>query len=151
ELLGLPKERAEQALAQATTWLDTRPRCEACRAGLSPHAPYSVRAWLLEQAALLAFERALPLAIHLAETLAEKELLKHSRGPFVAFLRELGVWDATGLVDSVPRVLELCDQPRTQLFIHGNYFDARTPLIRGGSVVYCPRTHAVFEHSPHPF
>src|SRR5262249_10763165 len=98
ELLGLPMERAEQVEREARIWLEEHPGTATCRPGLSPHAPYSVRASLFEAAFQMARDQRLPLATHLAETREELELLEHRRGPFVDFLKELGVWDPKGLV-----------------------------------------------------
>jgi cytosine/adenosine deaminase-related metal-dependent hydrolase len=151
ELLGLPATRAHQAWAAACDWLRTCPATETCRPGLSPHAPYSVRRSLFRAAAHLAVSRKFPLAIHLAESRAESELLRQHCGEFRDFLSELGVWDASGLVHDSAEVLQLNDVADAVLFAHGNYLPAVTPFPRGGTVVYCPRTHAAFGHEPHPF
>jgi cytosine/adenosine deaminase-related metal-dependent hydrolase len=152
ELLGLPAERAEQARAAAHDWLASHPPTPNCRAGLSPHAPYSVRADLFAHAARLALPLAAPLAVHLAETAAEDELLRRHDGPFVPLLRELGVWDPGGLAESIAHVTHLCDQPVPRLFVHANYLDPGAAAVPpGATVVYCPRTHAFFGHPPHPF
>src|SRR5207245_2970946 len=107
ELLGLPRARAHQAWAAACEWLRGHPCQEICRPGLSPHAPYSVRASLFRAAVRLSQNQRMPLAIHLAETREELELLQHHSGPFVPFLSELGVWDQEGLVKDVQEVLQL--------------------------------------------
>jgi cytosine/adenosine deaminase-related metal-dependent hydrolase len=153
EMLGLPEGRAAAALAAARDWLAAHPATATCRPGLSPHAPYSVRADLFFRAARLARERGgrTPLAVHLAETREELELLHRRRGPFVAFLHELGVWDPEGLADSPRAVVRLCNQAVPRLFIHGNYLAPSARVPRRGTVVYCPRTHAHFGHPPHPF
>jgi cytosine/adenosine deaminase-related metal-dependent hydrolase len=151
ELLGLPRPRAHQAWAGAGAWLRAHPATETCRPGLSPHAPYSVRASLFRAAAALARQRHLPVAIHLAETAAELELLRHHRGPFADFLADLGVWAPEGLVESVDHLLRLYADSAHVLFAHGNYLDPAAAVPRGATVVYCPRTHAAFGHGPHPF
>lgn len=151
ELLGLPEERARQALEEARTWLENRSATSTCRPGLSPHAPYSVRASLLGHAALLANRRKIPLAVHLAETREELELLHQHRGPFVTFLQDLGVWDPDGFAKSPDEVVKLCDTDIPKLFIHGNYLAPSTRIPRNSTIVYCPRTHAAFGHVPHPF
>src|SRR5262249_55874449 len=69
ELLGLPRERASQSWASLDTWLATHPATPTCRPGVSPHAPYSVRASLFFAAAT----SGVPAAVHLAETTAELE------------------------------------------------------------------------------
>jgi len=155
ELLGLPFERARAAAAAAILWLDGHDATPTCRAGLSPHAPYSVSAVLFATAADLARRRKLALAVHLAESRDELALLgPDHRGPFVDFLKELGVWEPRELVASPEMVFDLCAPARPRLFVHGNYL---TPPRQGrlrsrySSLVYCPRTHAAFGHPPHPF
>jgi cytosine/adenosine deaminase-related metal-dependent hydrolase len=152
ELLGLTEERARQAEEATRAWLSAHPATTTCRPGVSPHAPYSVRRSLLVGAAQMAQDRHTPLATHLAESLAEVELLHHHRGPFVAFLKELGVWDRDGLFDSpksVMRAIYIRAKPR--LFVHCNHLAPSARIPRGSFVVYCPRTHAAFGHQAHPF
>ncbi len=151
ELLGLTKPRAETAYLSAEIWLADFPTLDHCRPGLSPHSPYSVRESLFAQAALLARRPERPLAVHLAETREELELLHHRRGPFVPFLKELGVWNADGLASSPARVMQACNQRIPKLFVHGNYLAPNARIPRGSTIVYCPRTHAAFGHAPHPF
>lgn len=148
ELLGLTSERARQACESAFTWLDQHPASSTCQPGLSPHAPYSVRSDLFAEV----FSRAnLPLAIHLAETREEILLLEKHQGPFVDFLQDLGVWDSAGL-SSLAQIRNLAERAKgPTLWIHGNYWQGGPPGP-GQAVVYCPRTHAAFQHeSPHPF
>jgi cytosine/adenosine deaminase-related metal-dependent hydrolase len=98
-----------------------------------------------------------PLAMHLAETREELQLLADGTGDFVPFLEELGVWRP----QAIPRGSRPLDYLRemarvdSALAIHGNYlaadeidFLAAHPNV---SVVYCPRTHAFFGHAPHPW
>jgi cytosine/adenosine deaminase-related metal-dependent hydrolase len=151
ELLGLTKERAEQSLATARAWLKTHPANDRCRPGLSPHAPYSVRGDLFAQAAQLARSSKHPLAVHLAESREELELLHHRTGPFVPFLKALGVWDADGLSSSPDSILHCCDQKIPTLFVHGNYLEPSARIPCHSTIIYCPRTHAAFGHAPHPF
>jgi cytosine/adenosine deaminase-related metal-dependent hydrolase len=156
ELIGLPRDRADSALAAARRWLETIARSETCRPGLGPHAPYSVSDVLFAASAELARDVGLPLAVHVAETRAELELIKHRTGPFVPFLKELDVWDEFGLVHGLgtrprdPGVLGTCDS-RHAVFAHGNYLTADQVGSLKGTIVYCPRTHAYFRHPPHPF
>jgi cytosine/adenosine deaminase-related metal-dependent hydrolase len=153
ELLGLTLERADQSLEAACNWLTSLniPTSQSYAPGLSPHAPYSVRVRLFAGAALLARIVYCPVAIHLAESQDELELLHHRRGPFVQFLQDLGVWDADGLATSPYEVMELCGQRIPKLFIHGNYLAPSARIPPNSTIVYCPRTHAAFGHPPHPF
>jgi len=151
EMLGLTTERARQSLQAARTWLETHLATNRCRPGLSPHAPYSVRADLFAQAALLARDYTCPLAVHLAESREELELLHYQRGPFVAFLKELGVWDGDGLASCPEAIMKICDQHVPTLLVHSNYLPLPASLSPHSTIIYCPRTHHAFGHAPHPF
>lgn len=125
--------------------------------GLSPHAPYSVHLDLFHKLVELAAEYCAPLAIHLAETEAELDYLKHGGGELARMREDFGI----GPEHAVPpgtRPLDylspLADLDRA-LIVHGNYlsenelnFVARHPNL---AVVYCPRTHASFGHREHPW
>jgi len=91
------------------------------------------------------------MAIHLAETRAELELLDKRAGPFVFFLAELGAWHPDGLAWGPEQFLELTRAAPETLLIHCNYLPVDAPLTPIHSIVYCPRTHAAFKHPPHPF
>jgi cytosine/adenosine deaminase-related metal-dependent hydrolase len=142
ELLGLSAARAavsRQALAAGGPV-----------EGISPHAPYSVGRSLFAWAADLARRERLTVAIHLAESREEIELLTRRRGPLVEFLQELGIWTPDELVSGPAELLGLfADVPRV-LWVHGNYL-APQALPAGHTLVYCPRTHAAFGHDPHPW
>lgn len=147
ELIGLTRDRARRAWAGWLAWLRDHPDTPTCRAGLSPHAPYSV-ARSLVRLALAARE---PVAIHLAESPAEEMLLRDRRGPFRDFLESLGLWQPDRLCRSADEVLRWAARPRPVVFVHGNYLAADTSLAPNQTVCYCPRTHAAFGHVPHPF
>jgi 5-methylthioadenosine/S-adenosylhomocysteine deaminase len=61
------------------------------RVGVSPHAPYTVSGPLYAAAAEWARRRKLPLAVHLAESPAEREFVERGTGPFAA------AWAARGI------------------------------------------------------
>lgn len=54
--------------------------------GVSPHSPYTVTARHLDAVVRLAVERRLPLTMHVAETMEEREWLAHRTGPLAAFI-----------------------------------------------------------------
>jgi cytosine/adenosine deaminase-related metal-dependent hydrolase len=151
ELLGLPRLRARLALRDVKAWWQSHSATSTCRPGLSPHAPYSVRAALIRYIASWACRDGFPVAIHLAETQAECRLLEQHLGPFVDFLAELGVYDPDGLIHKPESVLRLFAGVAPVLFVHGNYLDDSAQVPPGATVIYCPRTHAAFGHLPHPF
>jgi cytosine/adenosine deaminase-related metal-dependent hydrolase len=147
EMLGLPEHRASAAWERLDQWLAAHPAMLTCRPGVSPHAPYSVRSSLFRAAAT----RGWPVAVHLAETAEEQELLVGRRGPFVSFLRDLDVWAPDGLAHDTDHVLGLLNGPSPTLLVHGNFLSVDAAIPRNASLVYCPRTHAAFGHPPHPF
>ncbi len=123
----------------------------------SPHAPYSVHPELLNQICEQASSQNRSVAMHIAETVAERELLEHRTGDFVELLKDFGVWNpetfATGC--SILETLQTLSQVPNVLLIHGNYLnDIELNFIASQSetmsVVFCPRTHRFFEHSKYP-
>lgn len=82
-------ERAMAALAAAKA-IET-PRV---RAGLSPHAPYSVSPPMLERAMRFARTQTppVPVCTHVAETMEEREFIAKGTGPFRDLLERLGLW-----------------------------------------------------------
>jgi cytosine/adenosine deaminase-related metal-dependent hydrolase len=144
EMIGLSEERAQQSWRGVQDWCMKHASMARCFTGLSPHAPYSVRRSLYQMVGA----GTLPNATHLAETQAELELLRFRSGPFVDFLKELNVWDPSGLVDDPLDVMKML--PRG-VFVHCNYLDPTAPFTPTQTVVVCPRTHAAFGHPRHPF
>ncbi len=157
ELIGLQPAVMEQQIEIAEEWLARKAQLAPVTYGLSPHAPYSVAPELLRRVVELAKRFDAPVAMHLAETLAELEFLAHGRGEFVEMLKSFGAWPERGLTlgrRPLDILQTLADAPRA-LVIHGNYlaedeldFIAARPQM---SVVYCPRTHEYFGHDPHPW
>lgn len=125
--------------------------------GLSPHAPYSVHPDLLRDLVSLGVEFEAPLAMHVAETQAELELLRSGTGEIVEMLKSFGAWESTMFDGShtIGEVLRELARGAKVLVIHGNYLsDAEIDLIAAHpqmSVVYCPRTHDYFGHEDHPW
>jgi cytosine/adenosine deaminase-related metal-dependent hydrolase len=159
EVIGLSLERYYASLGDlgakaGLVWISEPgdppiiwPETERCRWAISPHAPYSVDHKMALGQLFLG-----NAAIHLAESPAELELLANKGGPFVEFLRDLGVWDSSaftaGLQDFV------ASHPKAwhpRLYIHCNYLPTDTRFEPTQTVVFCPRTHAAFGHPPHPF
>jgi len=158
ELIGLPRERMDGQLAIARRHLEqSAANRETVIAGLSPHAPYSVHPELFGELARLAAKYDAPLAVHLAETRAEWELLAQGTGEFFEMLKAFGAWDA----GAIPRgsrpldYIQAMQDVRRALVIHGNYLSAAeldfVAEREQFTVVYCPRTHAYFGHGNHPW
>lgn len=161
EILGLRPESISDQLAVARRHL-TREVPGNITKGISPHAPYSVHPDLFQQ--LMRMLRQCPrhcqspLAMHLAESLDEIQLLSEGTGPLVNMLRDFGVW-TPGLHAAGTRPLDflktLGEHLGPVLVIHGNYLNAAEIDFLAGhnnvSLVYCPRTHRGMGHQPHPW
>ncbi|HEX4590130.1 MAG TPA: amidohydrolase family protein [Gemmataceae bacterium] len=147
ELIGLTENRLLQAKSVCADWRAQHRKTATCRPGLSPHAPYSVHASII----LMAAASAMPFCIHLAETADEATLLELHGGPFVEFLKEMGVWNPDGLIPSHDYLLKRTRRAVFPVYAHGNYLRPDAAFLANGSVVYCPHTHAAFGHAPHPF
>ena len=154
-------ERAERhcrlSLRESSAAFAERKATMHWAAGLSPHAPYTVRRELLGASVALSAARRVPLAFHLAESREEVELLEHQSGPLYEFLAGLAHWDASvlwGGVRPLDYLRQLAPAHRV-LVIHGNYLaDEEIAFLAEHvatmSVVYCPRTHAFFRHADYP-
>jgi cytosine/adenosine deaminase-related metal-dependent hydrolase len=125
--------------------------------GISPHAPYTVSPALLKDLVSLAREHNVPMAMHLAESREELELLRDGTGSFQKLLEERSMWDADA-ISRASRPLDylhtLAESPRA-LIVHGNYLDEEELSYLAAqrermSLVYCPRTHDYFFHSSYP-
>jgi aminodeoxyfutalosine deaminase len=131
--------------------------------GLSPHAPYTVHPNLLTAVVELSAAEQVPVAMHLAESREELELLRHGVGPLRTLLEEVGAWDPS----AIPPKSRPLDYLRTLagaaglsnsapvLIVHGNYLDDEEIAFLGANaarmtVVYCPRSHRWFGRDAYP-
>lgn len=155
EVLGLTEDRSRDRLTSAAEHLGAR---AAGGSGVAPHAPYSTPPRLIRSCVELAIECHAGVAMHVAESPAERELLTSGGGPFADRLAAMGFavtshfpWD---FADPVGWLIgELARAPRAML-VHGNDLHAaeiaRVAEHPSLSVVMCPRTHAYFGHARHP-
>lgn len=156
EVLGLAESRLPDQLARLEAYL-AQPDEPFVRRAASPHAPYSTRLALVEAAVSRCVERRVPVAMHLAESREELELLRGGSGPFADLLRELGAWDPAAIPAGTTALdyLRLLSRAERSLVVHGNYLTPHEIEFLGAnadrmSVIYCPRTHAYFAHDEHP-
>ena len=157
ESIAPVENRVDAARATAEAFLARDVAQDQIRPALSPHAPYTVHRRLLESLVALARRFDVPLAMHLAESREEIELIRSGTGPLGDMLAEFNAWDPspTARCASVLEYLDrLAAAPRA-LVIHGNYLDDGELAFLADhratmAVVYCPRTHAFFRHEPYP-
>ena len=155
EVIGLSPDRIRERLRFAAQHLAAEPATGVLN-GLSPHAPYTVHPELLHGLMELAKQHQAPVAMHVAETTDEIELLTHGRGRFVDFLKGLDLFDPAVFPGGryTLDILKELSGARRALVVHGNYLtNGDVEFLREHpnlTTVYCPRTHAFFGHPEHP-
>src|SRR5881394_272561 len=100
ESFGPDPKLAEENVGILRAQLDAmRPlQTNLVRAGVSPHAPYTVSAPQLEMISRLSLDEALRVMMHAAESQAERQFLKDGAGPFAEGLKARGIeWRAPGI------------------------------------------------------
>ena len=156
ELIGRDPNQTEELIEAAEQHIH---QCREANIvpGISPHAPYSVHPETVQQIALLSQKHQFPVAMHLAESKAELQLIEKHEGPFREMLEQFGVWNdlappkGTQILD----YLKWLSKSHHTLVIHGNYLSEKEIGFLAEqqgrmTVVYCPRTHAFFGHDRHP-
>jgi len=119
---------------------------ERVAVGISPHAPYTVRAPLFAALGEYASKNGLRQAIHVAETVAENDLIRRGAGPFTEMFARRGiVWtpprtsparyvdDAGGFPEGTPTLAVHC--------VHTDAADAELFARRSVAVAHCPKSN----------
>ena len=164
EVIGFSQARVDSVLeatrARWTTNLEDHPLASSpieCSLGLSPHAPYTVHPCLLQKLIDMAIAQQLPVAMHLAESAEELQLLAQGNGPFQQLLDERSMWDVRAIsrnTEPMDYLQQLARAPRC-LVVHGNFlksqeFEFIAQRRDRMTVIYCPRTHDYFGHPSYP-
>jgi 5-methylthioadenosine/S-adenosylhomocysteine deaminase len=121
--------------------------------GLSPHAPYSVAAPLLEMLTRYALEERLPLMMHAAESEAEQTLMLEGAGPFAeAYARRGFTFDSprTTPVRHLARVGVLDARPLLAHCVRVDAGDVELLRRHGAGVAHCPKSNAKLGHGHAP-
>jgi cytosine/adenosine deaminase-related metal-dependent hydrolase len=124
------------------------------RAGVSPHAPYTVSARQLEMISRLAIDEAIPVMMHAAESASEKQFMLSGIGPFADGLRARGIdWKGPGT--STVRYLSdhgvLETKPLLAHCINVDENDLQLIKNHGAGVAHCPKSNAKLGHGRGPF
>ncbi len=112
--------------------------------GLSPHAPHTVSAPLLQGVTRLARELRLPLQLHVAESAGESELHRHGGGPLRQALGPwLPQWQASGRspVRYLADLGVLAARPTLVHMVEVDEHDVALVARFGCAVVHCPRSN----------
>ncbi|HEU4873924.1 MAG TPA: amidohydrolase family protein [Pyrinomonadaceae bacterium] len=124
------------------------------RAGVSPHAPYTVCGPQLEMIADFARAENLPLMMHAAESEAEDLFLREGCGVFAEGLARRSIeWKAPGM-STIQYLLKrgvLDVRPLLAHCIRVDEKDIETLRDTGAKVAHCPKSNAKLGHGRAPF
>lgn len=127
---------------------------ELVRAGVSPHAPYTVCGPQLELIADLANSEGLPVMMHAAESEAEDLFLREGCGVFAAGLARREIeWKAPGVstIQYLKQVGILETHPLLAHCIRVDDADIETLRTHNAKVAHCPKSNAKLGHGRAPF
>lgn len=123
------------------------------RVGVSPHAPYTVSESLYRRVTRFARQEGLPMAVHLAESRQESELVRHGAGPFADMLRQRGIVVEPHHCSPVQYLRELGVLLPGTLAIHCvqvDQADIQTLKATRAAIAHCPRSNRVHNHGDAP-
>jgi cytosine/adenosine deaminase-related metal-dependent hydrolase len=121
--------------------------------GVSPHAPYTVSDNLYRATAAFAREEDLPMALHLAESVAERDLVTRGGGDFAPGLQARGIATPPRGRSPVELVHRLGMLDQAPLLIHCvDVDDADIEAIAGTgcAIAHCPVANAKLGHGVAP-
>jgi 5-methylthioadenosine/S-adenosylhomocysteine deaminase len=124
------------------------------RAGVSPHAPYTVSSPQLELISQLAIDETFPVMMHAAESEAERLFLLNGTGTFADGLKKRNIeWAAPGLstIQYLHRHGVLATKPLLAHCINVDDDDLRLIKAASASIAHCPKSNAKLRHGRAPF
>ena len=155
ELFGPDPAQCAASIADFSTKLQRhRPRSSTLvRVGISPHAPYTVSDDLFKAAASLAAREKLPMAIHVAESDVETQLVVEGEGAFADGLRARGIEVRRRAKSPVALLDSLGVLDHRPLLIHCIRVDAddlTAIASKKARVAHCPISNAKLGHGIAP-
>lgn len=123
------------------------------RVGVSPHAPYTVSDALFRGTAELARELGAPLAVHIAESALESELVERAAGAFADGLRARGIPISIRGRSSIELLETLGVLDVAPLLIHcvrATAADRALVVRRECGIAHCPVSNARLGHGAAP-
>lgn len=155
EVFGPDPAQADVAMRELESRIEelTVDQTELVKLGVSPHAPYTVSDPLYDAAARFANSRRLPLAMHIAESEPEFELVARGTGDFAERWKRRGIAVSPRSRSPIALLEERGTLERGPLLIHCVRVDAADIEIiarRKCSVAHCPASNAKFGHGIAP-
>ena len=155
EVFGPDPAQCERAVAELREKVEAMRVRETplVRVGLSPHAPYTVSDPLYRAATALARELAVPVAVHIAESELEAELVAAGAGSFADGLRQRGIAVAPRARSPIALLDALGVLAVDPLLIHCvrvDDDDVRMIARHRCAVAHCPASNARLAHGVAP-
>jgi cytosine/adenosine deaminase-related metal-dependent hydrolase len=156
EVFGPHPDQAEQSLAGLRARVNKlRPLATGrVRIGVSPHSPYTVSARLFQLVAAWARAERLPLAVHVAESSAETQLLLAGDGPFADAWRARGIPLPESLGQSPIEWLSsrgiVSDQCLCIHAVQVDTADIQRLVEANAAVAHCPLSNRAHGHGAAP-
>ncbi len=155
ELFGPDPARADDSIAELRGKLERHRSIEGPlqRVGVSPHAPYTVSDRLFRSVAELARAEGLPVAIHIAESDAESQLINGGSGPFADALRQRRIEVIPRARSPVALLGQLGLLETRPLLIHcvrAGAEDLAAIASSRSSIAHCPASNARLAHGIAP-
>ena len=123
------------------------------RTGVSPHAPYTVSAPLFRDVAQWARHEQLPIAVHIAESVADTAFVREGTGPFADRLRARNIPVAPQARSPIALLHDtgvLAAQPLLIHAIQADDEDLARVADHGATIVHCPISNAKLGHGIAP-
>lgn len=155
EVFGPDPSHAQAAMRELEERIETLgvDPTELVSLGVSPHAPYTVSDPLYDAAARFANSRRLPLAMHIAESAPEHDLVTSGSGDFAERWKRRGISVAPRSRSPIALLEERGALERGPLLIHCVRVDSADIAIIARhrcSVAHCPASNAKFGHGIAP-
>ena len=155
EVFGPDPSQSEVAMRELEDRIATLilAQTDLVRLGVSPHAPYTVSDALYEAAAQFANTRELPLAMHVAESALEHDLVVNGTGVFADSWTRRGIAAGNRARSPIALLEARGALERGPLLIHCVRVDAADIAIIARhrcSVAHCPASNAKFGHGIAP-
>jgi 5-methylthioadenosine/S-adenosylhomocysteine deaminase len=155
EVFGPAPERCAESMRELGAKIDALRAEETAlqRVGISPHAPYTVSDAVFAAAAAYARAEALPVAVHIAESEAETQLIAEGCGPFAEALRARGISVAARARSPLALLERLGVLATRALLIHCVRADAADLAAIAAArcgVAHCPSSNAKLGHGVAP-
>ena len=155
EVFGPDPSQAEVAMRELEGRVEAllREQSELVTLGVSPHAPYTVSDRLYEAAARFANSRQLPLAMHIAESQPEVDLVTRGTGDFAESWQRRGIAVSPRARSAIALLEQRGVLERGPLLIHCVRVDSEdiaTMARHRCAVAHCPASNAKFGHGIAP-